>query len=107
MARSGLRKVSPISGALPPGRNNAAVAGNLAKRWALVAVWEWNVSSTTKPCSASFWAGASSSFRLRLPSLPAALCHSAGVPGTPTDRPELTTVAKSSGVPSSFWKTVG
>ena len=42
-----------------------------------------------------------------MPKLRAATSQSAGVPGTPTDSPELTTVLKSIAVPSGLVNVVG
>ena len=104
---SGFVNVDPTTGGSLPGRNTAAVAGNLRNRSALAAVWSRKVWSTTKPFSASFSAGFSSSPSRHVPSVRAASSHSRGVPGVPTDRPESTTAWKTSGVPLGFWKTVG
>lgn len=78
----------------------SAVAGNFAKRSALSAVAWANASSTTKPRSAIRCAGARSWLKLRLPQRSRAACQVAGVPGTPTDRPELTAFQNSIGLPS-------
>ena len=102
---SGLRKTLPTSGTCPPGRNTRAVAGNCRNRASLSRVCWAKVSSTTKPSRASSSAGSSSSASGRVPSWRAARAHRAGVPGTPTERPELTTVAKSSGAPDASVKT--
>src|SRR6478735_8037988 len=83
---SGLVNVEPTAGGCPPGRNTRAVAGNLEKRSAFWAVWSWKVWSTTKPLAARRSAGLSAWLN-------------DGVPGTPTDRPELTAVAKGYGWP--------
>src|SRR6476661_7619185 len=101
---SGLRNTEPTAGALPPGRNTRAVAGNIENRWALAAVWSWKVLSTTNPRLAMSWAGASRLRRDIVPNLEAARSHVAGDPGTPTDRPELTALVKLIGEPSGSRK---
>jgi hypothetical protein len=77
------------------------VAGNFRKRSALDAVCSEKFSSTVKPRAAIRSAGRSSRCRSIVPNSSAAVSQVASVPGTPTDAPELTTVAKSSGSPSS------
>lgn len=106
-ARSGLRSVDPTAGGSPPGRNTRAVSGNRRNRSAFAAVCAWYAASTTNPRRARCSAGASSAPRLRLPKRRAASSQTAGVPGTPTDRPDDTTSANGSGVPSGFVNTVG
>jgi len=66
-----------------------------------------NVASTTKPRRATSSAGFSKAESFCVPQRLVASSQSAGVPGTPTDRPELTTVAKSSGLPSGPMNVVG
>ena len=69
---------------------------NASNRSRLSSVWERKVSSTTKPRSASRVAGRSASRRERLPHWSSAESQVAGVPGTPTETPLVT----SSGVKS-------
>ena len=91
----------PTAGASPSRRNSSAVSGNLPKRSAFWAVCSWKFSSTTKPRAAIRSAGRSNRCRSIVPNSSAAVSHVARVPGTPTDFPELTTVAKSRGSPPS------
>ncbi len=63
---------------------------NASKRTLLSSVCWRNVSSTRKPLRATFVAGAIASARSRLPHLRSALSHVAGVPGTPTETPLVT-----------------
>ena len=96
---SGFRKTEPTAGASPPGRKTRAVSGNSAKRAALESVWSRKVWSTTKPLRAIRSAGLRSVPRRSLPQRSAARAHVAGVPGTPTERPEVMTVANGHGCP--------
>ena len=53
-----------------------------------------------KPFCASCSAGFSSSSKGMVPNCRAAFSHSAGVPGTPTDSPEVCTSANAKGFPA-------
>ena len=67
---------------------------NASKRGSFSAVCSRKVSSTTNPRAASRAAGSSSRRRLRLPHRSSAVSQVASVPGTPTDRPLVTSSAK-------------
>ena len=103
-AMSGFVNLDPTAGAAPSRRNTRAVSGNVLNRGAFAAVWSAKVWSTTKPLAASRSAGLSAVLSDSVPWSRNALAHSAGVPGTPTDSPEFTTVSKSMAEPSGFRK---
>ena len=68
------------------GRIGALVELNWPNAAALSVTWEWNVSSTTKPRSATRAAGRSSRVSERVPHRSAAFCQVASVPGTPRQK---------------------
>ena len=68
----------------------ALVDGNAAKRGWFSLVCSANVLSTRKPRSASLMAGLRVWPRVQLPHRRRALSHVAGVPGTPTETPLVT-----------------
>jgi hypothetical protein len=102
---SGLRKTEPTAGAAPSRRKTRGVSGNIEKRAAFAWVWSWKVWSTTKPRRAISSAGFIRSPNLIVPKELTALAQVAGLPGTPTLRPELTALLNTMGVPSASWKT--
>ena len=89
-ASSGLRKIEPIFGASPLGRNSFFESLNAAKRTSLSRVCWRNVSSTLNPRRATLVAGASASPSDSVPQLPSALSQVARVPGVPTLAPLVT-----------------
>jgi hypothetical protein len=91
--------IVPTSGASPPGRNSSRVEVNSRKRAAFASVCDRNVSSTTKPRFAIRIAGRSTSRIDFVPHIRSARSQVSGVPGTPTDRPLLTTSLKFIGSP--------
>ena len=68
-------------------------------RFSFIAVCARNASLTTNPFSAIRMAGRSASASEIVPQRRSALAQVAGVPGTPTDSPELTASANGSGLP--------
>lgn len=98
-ARSGLRWIEPIAGALPPGSHSPTVEVKSENRFRFICCSLFICLPMTKPRSASWAAGSSTEARLMVPQLRSARSHSAGVPGTPTDSPELTTSSNPSALP--------
>ena len=90
MASCGLRKRLPTFGALPCRRNSLRVDVKVLNRSALSVVCWLNVLSTTNPLRARLLAGASASAREIEPQRSSAACQVAGVPGTPTETPLVT-----------------
>ena len=96
-----MRNTDPTAGGAPRRRNRSAEDRNAENRATLAVVWSTNVWSTTKPRRATSVAPRSAVRRLIDPHWSSAVCHVAGVPGTPTDRPEVTASANGIGTPFS------